>query len=127
MTRINNNGYIAITITFFMSLIILLVALSAGTASVISRANVLDFQNKQISYTAVRSCLDRALIKLALNSSYGGNESLAVGSQTCTISTVTISGSNKIIQSRSQVNGATTNLKLTVNSSTLAAVSLEEF
>jgi len=70
--------------------------------------------------------LEQVLLKLSLNSSYGGNETVTIGSDQCLILPIEISGSNKIIKTRALINSATTNLKLTVNSSTLDIVSLEE-
>jgi hypothetical protein len=70
--------------------------------------------------------LDHALLKLSGNSGYAGNEAVSISSYQCTISSVEISGENKIIKVRSQIGGSATNLKLTVKSSDLSTVSLEE-
>ena len=121
-------GYIAITAAIFLSLIILLVAVSIGSRSLFSRSINLQFYFKKISFFTARTCLEVARFKLASDSNYAGNETITIdeGGNQCTIGAITSSPPNKIIKSRSQVSGATTNLKLTVNSSTLATVFLEE-
>lgn len=122
------NGYIAITASILLSLLIMAVAISLGAASISSRSENLDFELKKQSFFAARSCLDKALLKLALDSGYAGNETLGVEGTAyqCVIRPVISSPPNKIIQVRSQINGATTNLQLTVNASQLSTVSLEE-
>ncbi len=102
------------------------VAISLGSANLFTRFNVVDFNNKQTSFLVTRSCLDWALLKLADNGNYGGNETMAVSGYQCTINPVETSGPNKIIKAHSQINGATTNLKLTVVATNFSTVSLEE-
>lgn len=127
MNRKNpRGGYIAIMSSIVLSLVLMVVAISLGSSSLFTRLNVADFGNKQLSYFIARSCLNEALLKLADSSSYTGNETLMISSRACTLSAITTSAPNKIIQAKAIINGATTNLKLTVNSTSLSTVSLEE-
>lgn len=119
-------GYIAITTSIILAFLILAVAISLGSSSLFTRFNAVDFNNKQISYFTARSCASYALLKLTENANYGGNESLYVSEYQCSILPLETSGLNKVIKARSQVNGAVTNLKLTVAADTLSTVSLEE-
>ncbi len=121
-----HRGYIAISTAIILSILILAVAIALGSSHLFTRFNVTDFEDKHISYSAARSCLDQALLKLANDSTYAGNESFTVGSDTCTLQTITASGANKVIGSRAQINGATTDLRLTVDGTSLSTVSLEE-
>lgn len=122
----SNRGYIAITTAIILSVIILLVAISLGASNLLTRFNFVAFNNKQTTYFVARSCLSHALLQLVKNISYAGSESVNAGSYQCSIQPIETSGSNKIIKARSQINGATTNLKLTVTTATLSTVSLEE-
>ena len=122
----SENGYIAITTSIVLSLVLMLVAISLGSANLFTRLNVSDFSNKQLSYFIARSCLNQSLLKLADSPSYTGDETLNISAETCVLSAITTSPPNTIIQAKAVVNGATTNLKLTVNSSSLSTVSLEE-
>lgn len=127
MKKINpRGGYIAIMSSIILSLMLMLVSISLGSSSLFTRLNVVDFGNKQLSYFVARSCLNDALFKLADSASYTGNETLIISSRTCILSTITTSGANKIIQAKAIIGGATTNLKLTVNATSLSTVSLEE-
>jgi len=122
----NSSGLIAIVTAIILSFLIILVATVLGSSALFSRSNDVDFLSKQSSYFLARSCLDQALLELAGNSDYSGNEVIAIDSYQCTINPVETSGSNKIIKATATVNSAVTNLKLTVVSTTFATVSLEE-
>lgn len=119
-------GYIAITTSIILSIVILAVAISLGSSNLLIRFDILDFYNKQSSFAIARSCLNYGLLKLADNPAYSGNETIGISSFKCSILTLETSGSNKILKTRSQIEGATTNLKLTVNASTLETISMEE-
>lgn len=122
----NNRGYIAITTAIVLSLLVMVVAISLGSGGLFTRFHYVDFNNKQSSYITARSCLNHALWQIAIDPAYVGNETINVSWYSCAIRPVQTSGSNKIIESRAQIGGATTNLRLTVNSTTLSTVSLEE-
>lgn len=119
-------GYIAITTSITLALLIMIVAITLGSAHFITRFNISDFTDKQASLVLARSCLNYALLKLAENSNYAGNETINISSNQCAIRAIETAGSNKVIKSRGQLNGATTNLKLTVAIPSLSTVSLEE-
>ena len=121
-----NRGYIAITTTIILSILMLILATSLGSINVLSRSGVADFYNKRTSFYVARSCLEYARLQLSLNLNYLGSESRQVGNFVCSLQLVETLGQNKILKARSQINGATTNLKLTINGSTLDTVSLEE-
>ena len=119
-------GYLAITAALILSFLILAIVSASGSAALFSRDNNLDFELKKSSYFLARACLEYALIKLADSPSYAGNETRDIDSDQCEVVSVETSGSNKIIKARSQVSGATTNLRLTVVTQNLSTVSLEE-
>lgn len=120
-------GYVAITTAIILSLLVLVVALTLANSTFIARYNNVDFNSKKTSYFLARTCLNKALLKLSQNPNYSGNETVIIGGgYQCSIVSVETSGSNKIIKSRAQLGNAATNLRLTVNGSTLSTVSLEE-
>ncbi len=120
------SGYIAITSAIILSLVLMLVAISLSQGNIFNRIYIVDFNNKQLSFSVARSCLNSAMLSLAQSSSYLGNEVIFVSAYTCTIRPIITSAPNKIVEVRAQIQKATTNLRLTVNSSTLSTVSLEE-
>ncbi|MDP3729191.1 MAG: hypothetical protein Q8R26_00330 [bacterium] len=119
-------GYLALVTAIIVSFIMLIVSITLGFASFISRDNNLNFLFKKSSYFAARSCLDYALLKLGAQSTYAGNETITIDTYQCAVRQITINGSQSIITVRAVVQGATTNLRLTVVTSDLSTVSLEE-
>lgn len=126
MIKGGQKGYIAIVSSVIISLVMMIVAISVGSSNLLSRGSVNDFQIKLLSHTIARSCLNYALFRLADYPSYVGNETVTVSSYTCTLYTITTSAPNKVISAKASINGITTYLRLTANSTTLSTVSLEE-
>ena len=121
----HRKGYIAI----ISSIIIMLIVIAA--ASVVSNSNILGFLNTQefefktASEKAARGCLNHALLYLA-SGDYEGDETISVGSSTCTILPIEFQTTTTIIKATSTVRNTHTNLKLKVNSYTLETIYLEE-
>lgn len=124
-SRSRERGYLAITVALIFSLIALFIAASLGTRTLIARFSRLEYVNKKISYALARSCDDAALLRLREDMNYSGNETLAIGTYTCTIFPVEQAAPNYVIKTKAAVQRVTTNLKFTVNSN-LQHVSLEE-
>lgn len=102
MTPIRPNyqsGYIALVSVIIMSAVLLLLIVAVSGTSVLSRLNVLTYQYKEVSRGLADGCVDAALLRLINNSGYSpSNEAVLVGSQSCTIVSVTPSGGQNIIQ-----------------------------
>lgn len=118
-------GYIALTAAIILVLIVMTVALMFSNSNFLGRFDTLGLEQKDISKEAAQGCLEYARLKLKMGP-YSGNETINVGSSTCTVLAIQNSGGNIIIQSTSNEGGRTTNLELTVVSSTLATISLTE-
>ena len=101
----NRNGYIAIMTTLILSLVMLVIALITGSNALLSRFDSSDSVNKKSSHFAAYSCLEYARLRLAENSSYGGNATTTIGSYQCYLLPIETSGSNKIIKSRAALFG----------------------
>lgn len=119
-------GYIALTSSLILMGVLAVIALVLAVTSLLARYNAALFNAKQESRFAAESCFEFARLKLANNSGYSGNENAQVGSSTCSILTVETQGENKLIKTFSIVQKTRTNLKFTVNASTLEKVSVEE-
>jgi hypothetical protein len=119
-------GYIAITTTIILSLLMLVLAVTLGRITLSTRFDTVDFTNKRSSYFVARSCLEYARYKLSLDSGYLGNETQEISSYQCSVLDVEVSGQNQIIKSSATVDNSTTNLRLTILASDLSTVTLEE-
>lgn len=119
-------GYIAITTTIILSLIMLALAVAIGNTTLLTRTGMDIFVDKQTSYFVARSCLEYARFQLANNPGYAGNETRIIETYDCSLLAIEDVGENKIIKATSTVNNANTNLRLTINELDLSTVSLEE-
>lgn len=120
------NGYVVLTSIIIISVVILLIALTLGITSFLTRLDISSSYYKEISNSLSKACVQTALLKLSLSPSYSGNETIPVGSDSCQIISVTASGSNKIISTQGQYQNSYTNLKTTVLASDLSFVGQEE-
>ncbi len=119
-------GYIAIISALVISFVLMVVTFGVSISGYFVRFNILDSYSKEVSNSLAETCVDTALLRLAENSLYSGNETVALGTDQCSILPLETSGTQKIIKARAVVNDAYTNLKVTVLSSDLSIVSWEE-
>ncbi len=124
--NIKNSGYIAVTTSIILSFLILLISTSLGFSTWFGRIGVLNSSYKATSYFLAESCSETAMLKLALNSSYTGDENIIIGAYQCSIKPIISPAGQKIIVTQAEVNGATTNLKFTITYPQFQIVSWEE-
>src|SRR3989338_6787833 len=118
-------GYLAITTSTILTLLVIAIALALGTRVFLTRFDTENFEEKRLSYFLSQSCLETARLKLAAGP-YNGNENINVGSYQCLILPIETNASQIIIKSQAIINNKTTNLKLIVDSYNLNTISLEE-
>ena len=121
------SGYLAIVASIIIASLILILISALGLGAFLGRGVISVSHFKEISNALAEGCVDTALLKLAQNPSYGGNETVTINTgETCNILTITTAGSNKVITATAVFQGAETEIKVTVNASTLAVVQWEE-
>ncbi|MEK7147111.1 MAG: hypothetical protein AAB772_02545 [Patescibacteria group bacterium] len=121
-----NNGYIAITSAIIISFLLMTIVFTLSSASFFSRSNTLDANQKETSLGLAEACADTALLKLAQNSSYSGNENVNIGADTCSILALESPSGQKIIKTLANYKGYGTNLKITLNHPAMTIISWEE-
>jgi len=122
----NQQGYIALVTAIILAAIVATVTFLLAGTSLLGRYNTLIFNDKKASRFLAESCLEVARLKLVQNSSYIGNETVAIGSSSCAIGQIqTAAGVKIILVSASAGNGKTV-LKLTVDTANLEEIKLEE-
>lgn len=122
----NNKGYIALTSIIIVSILSLTIVLSMNFSGFFNRFNILDSEFKETSFALAEACANKALLKLAQNSSYLGNENINVGFNTCSILAIENNGSQKIIKTKAQIKNAVSNLKVVINTPNFNIVSWTE-
>ena len=125
-TSRKSEGYIALTSALVITVLITAIAFTLSLSSFFARANILNTDFKEISHALAEACIETALLKLAQDSAYAGNEIIVVGNNQCSILALESLSNQKIIKANAVFQNTTTNLKITVFSSDLSVVSWEE-
>jgi hypothetical protein len=120
------NGYIAITSAVIISILIMGFVFAVSFSGFFNRFNVLDSSLKETANNLAEACADAALLKLAENSAYSGNENISIDGYQCNIFQIETAANQKIIKTKAVVGSAVANFKVTVDAASLVVVSWEE-
>jgi hypothetical protein len=119
---IKQGGYIALTSVIIISLLLITIITALSSVNYFSRYNILENEFKERSLGLAEACVDYAFAKLAANSSYTGNETVAIGTDTCKVVQVASNG----ILTQGIFQKSYTNLCVSYTSGTLAINSWKE-
>ena len=123
----NNHGYIAITTSIILTIVVTLLALSFNLSSSSNHITASALRNKNLSLSLANGCAEHALLQLKASSSYAGNEMISVNSRTCTIFPLETPDSNtKIIKTSDSSSGYTGNIKIQLDLGGFSIVSWQE-
>jgi len=120
------NGYIAITSAIIVTIIVVSVILTTSSIGYFGRFNVLGTLFKEEGNAFANACADTALLNLALDIDYAGNETITVASSTCTIMAIETNGDEKTIKTQAVENDRTSNLKVILDTTNFTIVSWDE-
>ena len=114
-----------------ISVLLIAITFTISFTGFFLRFNILDYEFKNKSLGLAEACADNALVKLAGNAAYQGNEDILVGSNTCHIGSVAnnsgvFSFKTQGIYPPNSLQKAYTNISVMANSSTLSIVSWDE-
>ncbi len=121
-------GFVALFSVIIISAALMLVAVSLSFTGFYARFNIFDSELKAQSNALADGCMDVALLKLAVDSTFAGNATISVGVDSCYIFPITTTVGRATIHTRAIVRNAHTYYKLVVDttSATLPVVSFEE-
>jgi Tfp pilus assembly protein PilV len=122
----SNGGYIALISAVTISAILLAITAALGYTAFFARYNMLDSEYKEMGSALAEACAETALLKLANDSTYTGNEVVTVSSSPCTIRPVSVSGGQVTIEVQSIIQNTYTNLEVVAASGTLGIISWQE-
>lgn len=126
-TSKKDEGFIALITAIALTLILLVVTVTLNQTGFFTRSTLLDAEYKERSSALAEACVDTALLKLAADPTYTGPDTVAVGSDSCDIISVSPPGSpTRTIQTRAVFQEAATNLEVVINDSDLSVVSWNE-
>ena len=117
----NSDGYIALISAIIISVLLLAITFTLSFTGFYSRFNVLDSENKKISFDLAEACLNTAMVRLAEDPSYTPSAAdkdvyldPPANTKHCVIVSITGVGSSRTIQTQSIYNRAYTDLQVGV-------------
>lgn len=123
------NGFIALITAIILSFILITVAVSLNQTGFFARSAVSDAEYKARSAALAEACFNQALLALTENPAYGGNETVAVDTDSCAIRPIlfgTPALGQITIETRALFNDATTDLRIVIKASDHSIISWEE-
>lgn len=125
----NEQGFIALITAIALSAILIAVTVALNQSGFFTRSALLDSEYKERSAALAQACVNTALLKLAANPAYTGNEILTVQGDSCLIRptkiNVPIAGQDTI-ETSAIFQEATTNLSVVVNAPDFSILSWDE-
>ncbi len=119
-------GFGIVLVAIILAAVMMILALSLTSSTLSLRYNAEEARQKAFSQGLAFSCAEQALLVLAQNPAYSGNETKTIGTYQCVILPIETLGQQKIIKTTANVSGAITNLKTTVQPIPFKIVSQEE-
>ena len=123
-------GFIALITAIILTVILLTLTISINSLGYFTRSEILGAEFKERSSALAEACADRAIQNLIADPDYAGGETVTVGSDECSIDSVTPSGSTATIQTSaaypSGSNGAATTLEIEVETEVFSIESWRE-
>jgi uncharacterized membrane protein YdfJ with MMPL/SSD domain len=121
-----SRGFIALISVIIISLVLLIMAVSASTSSFTTRFDILHAEYKERGIALADSCVSQVLLRLAYDPAYPSGyalpETLIIGSDTCRI----ISGSGNVFAIQARFQDSYTNIQLTVDPNIPAVTAYQE-
>jgi len=124
--RRSGAGYIAITSAIIVTIIVISAVLTTSSTGYFARFNVLGTLLKEESSALANACADTALLNLAFDINYAGNETIMIASSTCTIMTIETNGDEKTIKAQAKEDDRTANIKVLLDTTDFTIVSWDE-
>jgi hypothetical protein len=126
--HIPQSGFIALISVTLVSVILLGMTLSLSQFGIVSRVNLLSYEEKHTSKALAESCVHYAQIFIANDSEYtlSTPQDLPVGDHTCTLVEVTKTGATHTIKTKGRAGDAATNLIVEIRTEDGLLVSWKE-
>jgi len=122
-----NQGYIATTSAVIIMALILIIAGIVSFSSYFNREGSLNAFIKERSLSLAEACADQALLKLAIDSGYAGDESVSLSEdEQCEIRPIESAGFSRIITVSSSFQNIISNIKVEASVHPLYVISWKE-
>lgn len=110
----NELGFVALASVVVISLVLFVITFSLAFSGFYLRVNVLDLEYKQVSFSLARSCVEHALLDIAIGT-YTAPRTLRLKQGSCQICHIDAVSVPHSIKTRAVYNKAVTNLTATAS------------
>jgi len=111
-----HKGFIALTSVLVLGAILLSITISTASRSISATSGGVSLHSKNRAEALSDACVEYALIELQRTLGYVGDESIAIGDESCDILTITGTGNtDRTIEAMSTVNGHTHRVQAVVS------------
>lgn len=117
-----NGGFAALVTALILSLILIIITVTLTRSGFFARSAILEAEFKETSSALAEACVDVALLRLARDFSYVGNETVTVNENECTIRII----SGNTIETTAEFRESITNLSVVFNPTDLSVISWDE-
>ncbi|MDP3697532.1 MAG: hypothetical protein Q8R55_05975 [Candidatus Taylorbacteria bacterium] len=114
----NQGGFVLLISSIIIASILTAVIFAVSFRGFFTRFNLLDSENKERSLALAEACANLAILKRFQDNTYAGNETLAVGSESCKVRPVLTPG-DIIIETTASVSGSFSNIRVDLDPTTL--------
>ena len=119
-------GFGVLLVAVVLAAVMMVLALSLTSTTLSWRYNAEEARQKSFSRSLSFACAEQALLSLAQNQAYAGNETKTIDTYQCAILSIETLGQNKILKTSANLSGIVTNLKTTVQLAPFKIVAQEE-
>lgn len=121
------SGYIALISIIIIVALMMIISVAVSFSGFFSRFGILENEYKEVSSGLAEACGDAAILKLAGDWAYLGNESITVGFNNCLIVSIQDSGPQKLIRVQGIYQKSYTNLEIRVSKDVLEEINIDSW
>lgn len=122
----NKKGYIAITSSLIITMLIMAIVFAVSIAGYFGRHNIMTSEFKDLSLSFAEGCMEKALLRYAEDPTFVGNEMIIINLYTCETLPIEILGDYKVFKSKTTFRGVRSNIKVVFDPSDMSIISWEE-
>lgn len=125
----SQSGFVALMTAITLSLVLLLITITINQAGFFLRQASLGLEYKKQSSALAEACIHNALLRLAVNPAYTGNETISVGADWCAVRPIqkdTPASGEHTIEAHAAFRTSATNIRIVADSTDLSIRSWNE-
>ena len=121
-----NKGFIALFTAIILGAMLMALVVTLNRTGFVTAGEMLEAEFKDRSAALARGCIDTVRLRLTLDHTYAGNETVPVGTESCTIDPLQHIGGQIIVSTHGTIQNAVTNLRAELDETDLTVLRIAE-